>query len=259
VGTGWPIVENFLESAWSGGYANFTLPGTLTQASNLAFGGNPPYQVSDFLAFYPKFGTYSQAISGISVNAGGTGYAPGDTLTPVQADSSGAVITVATVGAGGVVLTLQVSQPGQGYSVASALPTTTNNAGTGCTLNITALAPGNFVVPQVVIQLYINLALACLNAGRWLDMWPVAMNLFVAHFCTLYLLSDGSSGTTPGQIAQQGLARGIAVSKTAGDVSVSYETVANDLDGFASWNRTEYGQQLATFAKIIGMGPSYIW
>jgi hypothetical protein len=95
--------------------------------------------------------------------------------------------------------------------------------------------------------------------NNWMSMWPMAMALFVAHFSTLYLLSDGNPQSTPGQAAQAGLGRGIAVSKAAGDVSVSYETVTQDLGIFAQWNLTTYGQQLATFAATIGSRPMFLW
>lgn len=226
-------------------------------ATNLIFGGNPVYQVSDFLAFYPKFGSFAQAIASISIGAGGTGYMVGDTLVPQQADASGAVLTVATIGGGGAVTGVAVTQPGTGYSVANALPTTTSGAGTGCTINITGISPGNLQVPPMVIQAYVGLASACLQKARWCELWTVAMGWFVAHYCTLYLDSDGSTANTAGQIAQQGLAKGIAVSKGAGDVSVGYETL-KAIEDWGAWTLTKYGQQLATHARIIGLGPMYI-
>jgi hypothetical protein len=60
------------------------------------------------------------------------------------------------------------------------------------------------------------------------------------------------------QIAAQGLAGGIQVSKSVGDVSVSYQA----LEALADWGAlalTKYGQQLATWAKVVGSGPMVIW
>jgi hypothetical protein len=63
---------------------------------------------------------------------------------------------------------------------------------------------------------------------------------------------------TPAQIAAQGIANGIEVSKSVGDVSASY-SVLESLKEFGQWNLTLYGQQLATMAKVIGSGPMVIW
>jgi len=230
-----------------------------TAASGLVFGTNPPYQVSDFLDMYPKFGTYAQAVQGFDIYAGGAGYAVNDTVTPVQADADSCVLTVTSVDRNGAILTATLTEPGEGYSIASALPTTTSGAGTGALIDIDAIVPPNLLLPLTAIQIYVNLASACLVQRRWLSMWTLAMSLFVAHYCTLYLLSDGNPANSAGQAAQQGLARGIAVSKAAGDVSVSYETVTENLKQFGSWNRTEYGQQLATLAATVGMGPLFLW
>lgn len=228
-------------------------------ASGFLFGTNPPYQISDFLNVYPKFGTMPQAVQAGTLASGGSGYAVNDQLYPTQTDASGAVFVVTAVSAGGVATAVQLAQGGQGYSLANGLPTTTNNAGQGATINVTQIAAGNLMIPQLVLQLYINLASASLVQARWQDAWPLAMALFVAHFCTLYLLSDGTPAGSAGQAAQFGMARGIAVSKAAGDVSVSYETVTEELQQFGSWNRTEYGQQLATFAASIASGPIFLY
>lgn len=253
-----PSIDALFAEWWGGPPSDpfFTFdPGT---ASNLIFGGNPVYQIADFLAFYPKFGSFPQAIQSFTFANAGQNYQVNDLISPTQGDASGATIKVGSVDNNGAILTATLATPGSGYSVASALPTTGGN-GTGATVNITAIIPGTLQLPQLAIQTFINLASACLSKNRWQDNWLLTMHWFVAHFCTLYLLSEGNPTSTPGQIAITGLTRGIAVSKSAGDVSVNYETVAKDLEGYASWNRTEYGQQLASFAKFVGMGPMYIW
>ena len=116
----------------------------------------------------------------------------------------------------------------------------------------------NGQVPLPVIQAYINLASSCLVQARWLEMWPVAMSWFVAHFLTLYLASEGNAGSTPGAVARSGLGLGVIVSQSAGDVSKSIEPP--DLGEFSgSWGTTVYGQQFATAAKAIGAGGMLIY
>jgi hypothetical protein len=253
-----PGLCNLLAQWWGTGPECYGFAATFTNAANLAFGTNPPYQISDFLAIYPKFGVGAQAITQAAISpAPGTGYALNDVLVPVQIDANGATLTVTAVGVGGLITALVVSNGGTGYSVANGIPVT-GGAGSGALVNITAISPYSGVIPQAVLQLYINLANACLMQARWFEMWPMAMALFVAHFCTLWLRSEGNPGTTAQQVAASGLEKGIIVSSAAGDVSLSRQ-VLSDLAGFAAWGETTYGTQLATFAKIVGIGPMYIY
>jgi hypothetical protein len=333
-----PGLNNLLGQWWGTGPECYAFAASVTNAANLVFGSNPPYQISDFLAVYPKFGTSPQAIQTIALipTALGTGYQVGDVLTPVQADSSGAQLNVISVNgsggltglgvaqggtgyqvnngiqtavpnvvngtgyevndvlsvvqsgaSGGTVVVTSVSSTGQvtgisilnmgvGYTTATGLSTiggfgtgalvdittgvaVTGGHGVGAQINIVSVTPySSQVLPQAVLQLYINLATASIQQARWFEYWPMAMAWFVAHFATLYLRSEGNPGSTAQQIAVSGLEKGIIVSEAAGDVTLTRQAVSG-LDGFAAWNETTYGTQLATIAKIIGMGPMYIW
>jgi hypothetical protein len=64
--------------------------------------------------------------------------------------------------------------------------------------------------------------------------------------------------STPEQIAVQGLANGIMVSKSVGDVSAGYQ-VLSSLQAWGAWNLTWFGWQLITMAKINGAGPALVW
>ena len=84
-------------------------------------------------------------------------------------------------------------------------------------------------IPTAVVNAFISLASASLVQARWgAETWPIAMAMFVAHYLTLYLRSDGDAQyTSPGRVAAAGLARGILVSKSAGGVSVSDSTTTS--------------------------------
>lgn len=111
------------------------------------------------------------------------------------------------------------------------------------------------LVPDAVIQAYIDLAAVCIMETRWHSMWKIATSMFVAHFCTLWLESLASPDSGAAAVISAGQARGIIASESASDVSASYDnSVANDLNGWAAWKLTSYGIQLATTAKIVGMG-----
>ena len=313
-----------------------------TNAANIIYGSNPPFQVSDFLAFYPKFGTGIQGlvavqpsaglsaitldasaptigynvndllqivqlggangvavvtsvgpegqITGIAVQTpgvgysvansvpttggtgtgavvnitavaslGGSGYALNDSVQINQLGGTGGTALVTSIGAGGVVTGLQVQNQGNGYSVAAGL-STTGGTGSGLQVNITQITPFNPIVPLPVLQTFITLANAGLQYARWLEQWKFAMCLFVAHYATLYLQSEGQPTSTAAQVAQSGLQTGVIISKSVGDVSVSKEQiVAAHLEQFGSWLLTQPGQLLAQMASSVGAGMMLIY
>lgn len=229
-------------------------------ATNVVVGTNPPYQISDFVQIFPKWGTSTQAVALATLANGGIGFAVNDQANVIQPDASGCVVTVTAIGASGAVTGLAVSQSGQGYSVAQGLATAAiaPSGGSGLTVNVTLISPSNLIIPQSVLQAFINLALASLQQQRWLEWWPMGMAWFVDHFATLWLTSNGNTGTTAAAVARSGLALGVIVSQSAGDVSKSIEPP--DLHGFsASWGLTASGQQFVDTARCIGSGPMLIW
>lgn len=124
-----------------------------------------------------------------------------------------------------------------------------------------ANAQGQYLVPATVIQAYINLANASLQESRWHDSWQLAMGWFVAHFCTLYLQGTADPNSGAGAVLAAGQAKGLDTSQSVGDVSAStdYNAIAKDLDGWAAWTLTIYGQQLATMGKLMGKGGMYVY
>lgn len=120
---------------------------------------------------------------------------------------------------------------------------------------------GEFLVPETIMQMYIDLADASIKEARWHSYWKMAMGWFVAHFCTLYLQGTANPDSGAGAVLAAGQAVGLNTSESAGDVSASidYNVIAQDLDGWAAWKLTNYGQQLATIGKLVGRGGMYIY
>lgn len=118
-------------------------------------------------------------------------------------------------------------------------------------------SPPTPIVPLVVVNDFIALANASLSQARWLEQWPFAMGLFVAHFLTLWLKTDGTPATTAAQAASQGSSSGLLTSKAVGDVSASYQQIL--LDGAGEWNQTDYGKQLFQMSRTVGFGPVFVW
>ena len=111
-------------------------------------------------------------------------------------------------------------------------------------------------VPNAVLQMYIDLALTCVQQARFRGAWKVCIGYFVAHFATLWLEGTADPNSPPAKVLAVGQAKGLVSSKSANDLSVSYDysTIAKDLDGWAAWTMTNHGRNLATLAKLYGKG-----
>jgi len=118
-----------------------------------------------------------------------------------------------------------------------------------------------YVVPETILQVFIDLANVCILQARYKSSWQLCMGLFVAHWATMWLQSTADAGSPAAKVIAIGQAKGLRVSKSVGPISTSidYNTVAQDLDGWAAWKLTTFGQQLATMAKMFGKGGMMIW
>lgn len=120
---------------------------------------------------------------------------------------------------------------------------------------------GNSIIPSVVIDAWVAMAHASLSEARYCDAWEMAMGFFIAHNLTLYLQTMASPEDPIGKIINAGLAKGVQSSKSAGDLSVSYDfsLVTGDMDGWGTYKLTAYGQQLITLMKLYSMGGMVVW
>lgn len=117
------------------------------------------------------------------------------------------------------------------------------------------------VINPDIVQLYIDLAHESIKEARWRKSWKIAMGLFVAHWCILWMRSSANEGDSKDSIVQSGQVQGIITSESVDGVSYSMDVnqVMQDLNGYAAWTTTDYGLQLATLAKIYGKGMKLIW
>lgn len=117
-----------------------------------------------------------------------------------------------------------------------------------------------YLINPIILQMYIGLADASIKEARWHTAWHIAMGWFVAHFATLYLQGTADANSPAAQVLAKGQTKGLMASKSIGDVSVSYDfnSIASDLDGWAAWKLTIYGQQLATMGRIYSLGGMYV-
>ena len=87
----------------------------------------------------------SNGMAAASIASAGLGYSPGDLVYPIGFTSGWLV--VGTVNGSGGILTATIGNPGANYNVANSLPTYSNGAGAGATVNVTAL--GNGTLPGI--------------------------------------------------------------------------------------------------------------
>ncbi len=117
------------------------------------------------------------------------------------------------------------------------------------------------LVPDVVLSSFVELGQACVARQRFGKMWQLAIGLFIAHFCTLYLQNAADSGTAAADVLNAAQAAGVVTSESADGVSYSMDTsmLSQDLAGWAAFKLTAFGSQFATLARLVGKGGMYVW
>lgn len=243
---GFPDIVGFYDMLY--GTAGVDLQGlTLLHyggASGMVFSGNPPYTVTDFLMIYPKFFGPPTKLTGLVITQG-SAQITGFTDTNI-------------VGLASAQLVVNLNAFPKDTLIVSV-------AGNTITLSNPALVDDTILtvyetpfLPLVAILTYTMLALASVMYARFVEAWPVAMSLFIAHYCTMYMRSEsGDQNITASQVASSGLTKGIIVSRAAGDVSASSQII-DGYDEFGAWRETQYGELFITMARAIAMGPVWV-
>lgn len=119
---------------------------------------------------------------------------------------------------------------------------------------------GVCLVPEFVLTDLIAMTNASIQPDKWLESWRYGAGLFLAHNATMYLRTYKDHSDTPQQAALSGEVIGVVKSASLGDASVSYDDGSTTMatQGWGDLNATMYGQLLATKARFIGMGGSYV-
>ena len=116
------------------------------------------------------------------------------------------------------------------------------------------------LVPEPMLQVFLAQANDSVLPSRWGSMWRYAAGLYTAHFSAMYLqtYTDGSNSAM--QAAARAKQVGSVKSATMGDTSVSYDNsaITAGTEKWGAWNSTQYGQQLVTMARLVGMGGMYV-
>ena len=115
------------------------------------------------------------------------------------------------------------------------------------------------LVPETMLLQFIGQANDSVLPSRWGSMWRYAAGLYVAHFAALYLKSYSSGSDSATQAASGADQIGVVRSTSMGDTSISYDNSAINAgtQKWGTWNATQYGSQLSTMARMVGMGGMY--
>lgn len=115
------------------------------------------------------------------------------------------------------------------------------------------------LVPEPMLLLFIQQANDSVLPSRWGSMWRYAAGLYTAHFSALYLKPYSSGSDSPAQAAGSADQVGVVKSASMGDTSISYDNsaVTAGMEKWGTWNATQYGSQLITMARMVGMGGMY--
>ncbi len=119
----------------------------------------------------------------------------------------------------------------------------------------------NNALPPEMIEMYIDFADSAVNIKKWGKQWKLGMSLFVAHFCTVYMMSFSPEGSSAAAVIAAGQTKGLVSSKSVGDVSVSYDFsyAIQDVATWGQFNLTSFGNQFVSIAKMMSKGNMFIW
>lgn len=116
------------------------------------------------------------------------------------------------------------------------------------------------LIPGTMMQMFIDQANTSILPSRWGSMWRYAAGLYVAHYGSMYLKTYSPGSSDASQVANEASQLGVVKSATMGDTAVSYDNsaVTAGMEKWGAWNATQYGQQLVTMARQVGMAGMYV-
>lgn len=149
--------------------------------------------------------------------------------------------------------------PAQAYAIAANIREGENPDYTVATFRANMPAFTAQIISDEILASYVTMAHSIVKEARWHSLWVTGMNLFIAHFVTLFLQMP-EAGMTKEELLNASKVGGSISSKTVGPISVSYDNTqaTQDLNGWAAWKLTTYGVQFASLAKMLGKGGMYI-
>lgn len=116
------------------------------------------------------------------------------------------------------------------------------------------------LVPESMLQMFVDQANDSVLPSKWGSMWRYAAGLYVAHFSAMYLKTYSTGSDNAAQAAYNAAQVGVVKAASMGDTSVSYDNsaITAGTEKWGTWNATQYGAQLVTMARMIGIAGMYV-
>lgn len=111
-----------------------------------------------------------------------------------------------------------------------------------------------------MLHVFVEQANDSVLPSRWGSMWRYAAGLYTAHFMAMYLATYNPNPASTQETAAAAVQTGSVRQATMGDTSISYDNsaITSGTEKWGAWNATQYGQQLVTLARMVGMGGMYV-
>ena len=115
-------------------------------------------------------------------------------------------------------------------------------------------------VPSAMFETFLAMANEAIAPSKWGTAWRLAVGLYVAHYCAMYLKTYSPSSASAAAAAGGAENTGLVKSAQMGDTSVSYDNsaIVAGTEKWGTWNATQYGSQLATMARSLGITGMYV-
>lgn len=119
---------------------------------------------------------------------------------------------------------------------------------------------GESLLPQSIMTQFISLASASIQPDKWGEFWRLACGWYVAHYATMYLRTFKEYSNSAEEASSTGSLTGVVRRAQLGDSSVEYDTdtLTTATADWGDLNATQYGQLLASRARLAGMGGTYV-
>lgn len=116
------------------------------------------------------------------------------------------------------------------------------------------------LVPEGILGTFLEQVNDSVLPSRWGTMWRYASGLYLAHFSSLYLKTYAEHSDSASRVSAKAAQMGAVKSADLGDTSISYDNTAvtAGTEKWGMWNATQYGAQLVTMARMVGMGGMWI-
>lgn len=121
-------------------------------------------------------------------------------------------------------------------------------------------ADGTSLISEELAERFIRIMNAHIAASRYEELWGYLMGLGVAHFATLWLRDTADMEADKDEVVNASITKGVISSKSAGSLSVSYDTNAtlSDYANWGFWKETEFGKLFINFVRAYHKGGFYV-